>query len=351
MTQTNNLRIKQLIPLITPQEISTQLPATDAVTELVSATRQQLVDILQGTDPRMVVVVGPCSIHDPKAAVDYAKRLAELRKQYQDQLCIIMRVYFEKPRTTVGWKGLINDPHLDNSFKINEGLQTARQLLLQINELGLPTGTEFLDTIIPQYTADLISWAAIGARTTESQIHREMTSGLSMPVGFKNGTQGNIDIAIDALFAAKHPHHFLGVTEAGKSAIVSTSGNPDCHIILRGGKISGPNYDQHTIGKTCALLQEKQLNHKVMVDCSHGNSQKNPDKQALVLESICQQRQHNHDVFGVMIESFIKAGNQPLCDSLEYGKSITDACIDWQTTVDLLDQLAQCVEATRDNQS
>lgn len=347
MKLTNNLRIQELTPLITPQQIMSDIPADDAVSELVSQTRQEIADILAGKDQRMVVIVGPCSIHDPKAALDYAARLAKLREQHQDQLCIIMRVYFEKPRTTVGWKGLINDPHLDGSFKINEGLVMARRILQQINQLGLPTGTEFLDTIIPQYTADLISWAAIGARTTESQIHREMTSGLSMPVGFKNGTQGNIDIAVDALFAAKHQHHFLGVTDTGESAIVSTTGNPDCHIILRGGKVTGPNYDSNTVNDTVAALQAKQLNAKVMVDCSHGNSQKDHRKQAHVLDAVCEQRKAHHHIFGVMIESFIEAGNQPLTDQLEYGKSITDACIDWDDTVTLLGQLAAAVKATR----
>lgn len=348
MIPTNNLRIKALTPLITPEEIRAQISADKPILKLVSQTRQEISHILSGKDQRMLVIVGPCSVHDKKAVLDYATRLAELRRRHQEQLCIIMRVYFEKPRTTVGWKGLINDPRLDGSFQINEGLLMARQILQQINRLELPTGTEFLDTIIPQYTADLISWAAIGARTTESQIHREMTSGLSMPVGFKNGTQGNIDIAIDALYAAKHPHHFLGVTDAGKSAIVSTTGNPDCHIILRGGKVTGPNYDQETVTATAAKLHAKQLNDKIMIDCSHGNSQKDPHKQAVVLDAICEQRQHSDVICGVMIESFINAGNQPLSDQLEYGKSITDACINWDDTVKLVAQLAAAIKLRKD---
>lgn len=347
MTTTDNLRILALTPLVTPDEIISKLPASESIKKLVSQTRDEIADILSGDDQRMVVVVGPCSIHDPEAAMEYAAKLARLRLQHNDELCILMRVYFEKPRTTVGWKGLINDPHLDDSFRINEGLQTARHLLLKINELGLPTATEFLDTIIPQYTADLVSWAAIGARTTESQIHREMASGLSMPVGFKNGTQGNIDIAIDAIFAAKSPHHFLGVTGKGDAAIVSTMGNAQGHVILRGGKRTGPNYHQDVVTATSEALAQKGLNSKVMIDCSHGNSEKQHLKQFEVLEAICKQRKNAQHVFGVMIESFLKAGNQPLAKQLEYGKSITDACIHWEDTERALEQLATAVKESR----
>ncbi len=352
MTTTDNLRILALTPLVTPDELIHQkLKTTETIAQLVHTTRHELNNIISGKDDRCVVIVGPCSIHDPKAALEYAQRLAEVRQYYQDELCIIMRVYFEKPRTTVGWKGLINDPDLDGSFRINEGLYKARELLLQINELGIPVATEFLDTIIPQYLADLVSWAAIGARTTESQIHREMASGLSMPVGFKNGTQGNIDIAIDALFAAKHPHHFLGVTGEGGAAIVSTTGNPCCHIILRGGKLSGPNYDQTVVAQTAKLLASHKLHPKIMIDCSHGNSLKDHTKQFKVLDSVCEQLETSHDIFGVMIESNLKAGNQPLTPHLEYGKSITDACIDWDDTLRALKQMAHCVVRTREQRT
>lgn len=351
MKLTDNLRIVALTPLITPETVISELSVDSQSAELVSTTRDEIANILAGKDDRMVVIVGPCSIHDTDAALHYAKELSQLREHYRHELCIIMRVYFEKPRTTVGWKGLINDPRLDGSFRINEGLQRARLLLLQINQLGLPTATEFLDTIIPQYLADLISWAAIGARTTESQIHRELASGLSMPVGFKNGTQGNIDVAIDATFAAKHPHHFLGVTSGGNAAIVSTKGNPNSHIILRGGKISGPNYHPQTIDSTANILKKKKLHHKIMVDCSHGNSLKDHTKQFQVLDSICQQRLESDTIFGVMIESNLKAGNQPLTSNLEYGKSITDACIDWEDTCNALKHLSNTIKNTRGGKS
>lgn len=279
MTQsTANTRIKQLKPLIAPNLLAHELPISTSASALINQARDEISQILQSKDDRILLIVGPCSIHDPKGALDYAKRLKQCADQYKSNLHIIMRVYFEKPRTTIGWKGLINDPKLDNSFNINEGLRAARKLLLEINELGLPTGTEFLDTIIPQYISDLISWAAIGARTTESQIHRELSSGLSMPVGFKNGTTGNIQIAIDAISAASHPHHFLGVTTEGNAAIVTTNGNPDCHIILRGSN-KGPNYEKQSVNDVVEKLQQNQLTQRLMIDCSHGNSNKDHVKQ------------------------------------------------------------------------
>ncbi|MCB1828146.1 MAG: 3-deoxy-7-phosphoheptulonate synthase, partial [Coxiellaceae bacterium] len=286
---------------------------------------------------------------DPQAAIDYAKKLKTAIEEYKNTLCIVMRVYFEKPRTTVGWKGLINDPRLDNSFDINQGLRTARELLLEINNLGVPTGSEFLDTIIPQYISDLTSWAAIGARTTESQIHRELASGLSMPVGFKNGTMGSIDIAVDAICAAKEPHHFLGVSKQGIAAIVSTEGNSDCHIILRGSK-TGTNYDAASIAETAKLIEARKLPARIMVDCSHGNSSKNYTKQKDVLNSLCGQKQQgNQSIFGLMIESNLVAGNQALIpnEPLIYGKSITDACVDWEETQAFLKKLNDTVLSTR----
>lgn len=346
---TNNTRIKTLTPLLTPHTLQQQINLRASQDNLITATRHDIHQILQHQDDRLVVIVGPCSIHDPAAAIDYAQKLAAARAEHQAHLCILMRVYFEKPRTTVGWKGLINDPNLDNSFDIEKGLRLARQLLVDINALDLPVATEFLDTIIPQYIADLISWAAIGARTTESQVHRELASGLSMPVGFKNTTSGDTNIAVDAVFAAKHPHHFLGVSQNGEASIVSTTGNQDCHVILRGGKTTGPNYDMDTVAQVSCHLHERGLADRLMVDCSHGNSQKDHTKQAAILDNICQQIQVSDAIFGVMIESNLKAGNQPLVQDhpLEYGKSITDACVDWATTDTLLKQLAMAVEARR----
>lgn len=319
-------------------------PAADTV----YAARAAIHDILHGPDDRLLVVVGPCSIHDPKAARDYAGRLAEQRRRLKDRLEIVMRVYFEKPRTTVGWKGLINDPDLDGSFKINKGLRTARELLLDINEAGLPAGTEFLDMITPQYIADLVSWGAIGARTTESQVHRELASGLSCPVGFKNGTDGNLRIALDAIKAASQPHHFLSVTKGGHSAIVSTNGNEDCHIILRGGK--KPNYDRDSIESACAASEAAGLPCRLMIDASHGNSEKLPDNQRLVVSDIAEQlAEGDTRIFGVMIESHLVGGRQELVsgEALAYGQSITDGCIGWDQTIDLLDTLAKGVEARR----
>ncbi|PHQ79718.1 MAG: 3-deoxy-7-phosphoheptulonate synthase [Coxiella sp. (in: Bacteria)] len=351
MIITDNLRTKELIALAAPATLIAQLQASKETYQLVTDTRQAIESILTDKDDRLVVIVGPCSIHDPQAALAYAQRLVTLREQYKDELCIIMRVYFEKPRTTVGWKGLINDPYLNDSFAINDGLKLARQLLIDINALGLPTATEFLDTIIPQYIADLISWAAIGARTTESQIHREMTSGLSMPVGFKNGTQGNLEIAIDAISAASQPHHFLGVSKEGKAAIISTTGNSNCHVILRGGKQTGPNYTAEHVNNAATLLNNQHVTPKVMVDCSHGNSQKDHTKQHGVLENVCQQVLDNDTIFGVMVESNIEAGNQPLSKDkpLIFGKSITDACIGWDDTETAMALLANTVKSKRES--
>ncbi|HEX5790393.1 MAG TPA: 3-deoxy-7-phosphoheptulonate synthase, partial [Luteolibacter sp.] len=305
---------------------------------------------LRNKEPRLMVVVGPCSIHDPKAALDYAERLARLADELSDQLFIIMRVYFEKPRTTVGWKGLINDPHLDNSFDINHGLRVARKLLLDLLETGMPTGTEFLDTISPQYIADLISWGAIGARTTESQIHRELASGLSMPVGFKNGTGGSVQIALDAILSASNPHHFLSVTKQGVSAIVSTSGNDSCHLILRGGK-TGPNYEAKAIEEAVTMLREQGLMESLMIDCSHGNSLKDFRNQPLVAANLAHQMQAgNRAITSVMIESNLVEGSQKLgsdLSTLARGQSVTDACIGWEKTVEVLDVLAAAVRKRR----
>lgn len=344
--KTDNLRIKTLKPLISPAILAEEFPLTEDVAKLVYETRQAAKKIIHGKDKRLLLVVGPCSIHDPTAAMEYAQMLADQAQRFSDELCIIMRVYFEKPRTTVGWKGLINDPQLNNSFNINNGLRVARKLLLDINRLGLAAGTEFLDTIIPQYIGDLISWGAIGARTTESQVHRELSSGLSMPIGFKNGTTGNVQIAIDAIRAAKHPHHFLGVTKDGISAIVATEGNEDCHVILR-GSTTGPNYDAETIKATTKLLKDAKLNTKIMVDCSHGNSRKNHHNQLLVAKSLCEQIQNGEDMIcGVMMESNLVEGNQALQPGkkLTYGQSITDACLSWQQTLPAFEMFAQAVK-------
>lgn len=345
----DDLRIKTIRPLLSPAILLEEFPITAEAAELVANTRQQASEIIHGKNDRLIVVVGPCSIHDPKAAVEYAKKLQTQIKPFNDELLLIMRVYFEKPRTSIGWKGLINDPKLDNSFDINNGLRIARHLLLEINNLGLACGTEFLDTIIPQYIGDLISWGAIGARTTESQIHRELTSGLSMPIGFKNGTTGNIQIAIDAIRAARHSHHFLGVTKHGIPAILGTAGNDACHIILRGSD-KAPNYDAETISTTTKLLHETNLATSIMVDCSHGNSMKDHTKQSLVIESVCEQiNKGNKNIHGVMLESNLVAGKQALQPGkqLTYGQSVTDACIAWEDTTPLLQALANAVKQRR----
>jgi len=340
--QTDDIRINKIKELLPPVALMEKFPATEKAKKTVVAGRNAIHQILNNQDSRLLVIIGPCSIHDPKAALAYADKLVQLREKYKDKLEIVMRVYFEKPRTTVGWKGLINDPMLDNSCKINEGLRLARKLLVDINVKGLPTAGEYLDMITPQYIADLMSWGAIGARTTESQVHRELASGLSCPVGFKNGTDGSIKVAVDAIGAASSPHHFLSVTKFGHSAIVETAGNKDCHVILRGGKT--PNYDARNIATVTETLNNAGLNNKIMVDFSHANSSKQFKRQMLVCDDICKQiKQGNQNIFGVMVESFIEEGNQKLVDGKAevFGKSITDACIGWEDTEVLLEKLAQ----------
>jgi len=349
LQHTDDLRIDQLKPLIPPAILMEELPITEAASNTVVNARRATEASLRGDDDRLVVVVGPCSVHDPTAVVEYGGRLLEKACALHAELCIIMRVYFEKPRTTVGWKGLINDPDLDGSFKINNGLRAARRLLLELTDMGMPAGSEFLDTISPQFIADLISWGAIGARTTESQIHRELASGLSMPVGFKNGTDGAVQIAIDAIGAARHPHHFLSVTKQGISAIVATAGNDSCHVILRGGN-GGPNYRANDVATMTAQLKEVGLPHRVMVDCSHGNSNKDHALQPLVAKDIAAQiAAGSQDIFGVMIESHLVEGRQSQepGQELVYGQSITDACISWETTEQVLDELAAAVRQRR----
>jgi 3-deoxy-7-phosphoheptulonate synthase len=349
ITQTSDLRIRELRELITPEQLAQAHPCTAAAADSVARARTGVQRILHGQDDRLAVVIGPCSIHDPVAAMDYARRLAQQRDRHADTLHIIMRVYFEKPRTTVGWKGLINDPGLDDSYDINRGLGLARQLLLDINELGLPAGCEFLDITTPQYFADLVAWGAIGARTTESQVHRELASGLSCPVGFKNGTDGNVKIAIDAVQAAAQPHRFLAVTKRGRSAIAATTGNGDCHVILRGGKT--PNYDAASVDTVARQLEAAGLAARMMIDVSHGNSSKQPERQPEVVAEVARQISGGeHRIAGVMIESHLKAGRQDLVEGreLEYGKSITDGCIGWDTSVQLLDSLAHAVQTRRE---
>ena len=346
---TDDLRIAELRPLTSPAILMEELPISEAVSNLITKTRRAAGNIVKGEDDRLLVIVGPCSIHDPDAALEYAGRLIRLVDRLQDDLVIIMRVYFEKPRTKVGWKGLINDPYLDNSFKINAGLRTARKLLVDLGEIGMPAGSEFLDTITPQFIADLVSWGAIGARTTESQVHRELASGLSMPVGFKNGTDGNIQIAIDAIGAAQSPHHFLSVTKQGISAIVATTGNDSCHLILRGAS-NGPNFSEAAIKAATKKLRAADVTGRVMVDFSHGNSNKDHMRQALVAEDVCRQlADGSKRICGVMVESNLKAGKQALKDkaSLEYGLSVTDACISWEMTEPVLVALAEAVRQRR----
>ena len=346
--RTDDLRIREIRELVPPHQVMTEYPSSDSGAVTISQSRRALQDILHGRSDRLAVVIGPCSIHDPVAAMDYARRLREQRERFKGELEVIMRVYFEKPRTTVGWKGLINDPDLDGSFNINRGLRIARQLLRDINDLGLPAGCEFLDIITPQYIADLVAWGAIGARTTESQVHREMTSGLSCPVGFKNGTSGDVKIAIDAVQAASHPHHFLAVTKQGHSAIATTAGNSDCHVILRGGK--EPNYDAASVDSVCRQLEAAKLQARVMIDVSHGNSSKRPENQPTVIADIAQRIEAGESrISGVMVESHLQAGRQDLIPGkpLEYGQSITDGCVDWQTSVQVLEQLAGVVAKRR----
>lgn len=338
----DDVRIKEIKELLPPIAHLYELPITEQASEVVHNTRHAIADLVHGKDKRLLVIIGPCSIHDPAAAIEYAKRLNVLREKYAQELLIVMRVYFEKPRTTVGWKGFINDPHIDGSYDINYGLRLARKLLLELNNMGMPAATEFLDMITPQYFADLISWGAIGARTTESQVHRELASGLSCPVGFKNGTDGNLKIAIDAIGASSHPHHFLSVTKAGHSAIVRTSGNPDCHIILRGGK--EPNYSHEYVQAAVNELNKNQVTPNLMIDCSHANSRKDYRRQMEVAQDIAAQiRAGEQHIMGVMVESNLVAGRQDNPEN--YGQSITDACIGWEETETMLALLAQAAQA------
>jgi 3-deoxy-7-phosphoheptulonate synthase len=339
MQSTHNLHVKETIRLVAPRKLKEELPMTEAANRTVVGGRDAVKGILRRQDPRLLVVVGPCSIHDVEGALDYGRRLAALKAELSDRLCILMRVYFEKPRTTIGWKGLIYDPRLDGSDDIEAGLKAARRLLLQLNDLGLPAGTEFLDPITPQYLADLVAWAAIGARTTESQTHRQMASGLSMPVGFKNGTDGSLQVAIDALGAANHPHSFLGIDQEGITSLVRTTGNPDGHVILRGGKLR-TNYDPESIAEARGQLSKAGLDPVLMVDCCHANSAKQFARQEEVWRSAVEQRQAgNEGLIGLMVESNLEEGNQPLAkepSELKYGVSISDACVGWDTTERML---------------
>jgi 3-deoxy-7-phosphoheptulonate synthase len=346
--RTDDLRIQQVNELISPEELIRDIAISDAAAETVAQARQTIHQILSGEDDRLVVVVGPCSIHDPAAALEYADLLKQAAEEWVDDLFVVMRVYFEKPRTTVGWKGLINDPDLDNSFQINKGLHLARQLLSDLADRGLPAGTEYLDLISPQYSADLVSWGAIGARTTESQTHRELTSGLSCPVGFKNATDGDIQVAVDAIKSASQPHHFLSVTKQGRSAIFQTRGNEDCHIILRGGKL--PNYDMFSVDDAEALLTKAGLPTRIMIDASHANSRKIPARQVDVIRDIATQvGRGNGSIFGLMVESNLVEGRQSVVEGqpLTYGQSITDACISWEDTRPVLQELAAAVRQRR----
>ena len=351
MIRTSNLKIRSITPIIAPADLRQVFPISEEGSAFVSGSRDQIKNIIKGADPRLMVVVGPCSIHDPKAALEYGERLARLGREVSDQLLLIMRLYFEKPRTTVGWKGLINDPDMDSTHLISKGLGIARGLLCKMTEMKLPVATEMLDPITPEYLADMLCWGAIGARTTESQTHRELASGLSFPIGFKNGTDGNLQIAIDAMIAALHPHSFLGINREGLTSIIQTTGNPDVHIVLRGGR--KPNYHPEDIRKTEEMLEKHNLVPTIMVDCSHGNSEKNHEKQPAVMDSVIDQIvAGNRSISGVMIESFLEAGNQPLpkdpkaLSQLKYGVSITDKCIDWETTERMLlkayDRLKAC---------
>ncbi len=344
---TEDLRIQWTKVVLPPAFLDEELPTTESAAATVHTAREQVRAILRGEDRRLLVVVGPCSIHDTKAAREYAALLKTAIDELSSELCIVMRVYFEKPRTTIGWKGLINDPHLDESFNVNDGLRISRHLLLDLAELGVPAGTEFLDMITPQYLAGLVCWGAIGARTTESQVHRELVSGLSCPVGFKNGTSGNVGIAIEAVVSAAHPHTFLGHTKYGQSAIFATTGNPDCHIILRGGRKLA-NYDAASVKEACALLDKAGLPQRLMIDCSHANSNKDYARQAIVCRDVASQiAAGNQSVVGVMLESNLVAGAQTLTQgrALTYGQSITDACIGWEETRTLLRELAAAVRA------
>jgi len=345
---TDDLRIREIKELTPPAHVMREFACTASASETVYGARRAMHRILHGMDDRLIVVIGPCSIHDTQAALEYADRLKLQRERLGEDLEIVMRVYFEKPRTTVGWKGLINDPDLDGSFNINKGVRRARELLLEINDRGVPAGCEFLDMITPQYIADLVSWGAIGARTTESQVHRELASGLSCPVGFKNGTDGNIKIAVDAIKAASQPHHFLSVTKGGHSAIVSTAGNEDCHVILRGGR--APNYDAASVAAACEELAKSGLAQRLMIDASHANSSKKPENQPQVMDDVARQMEAGDArIVGVMVESHLVGGRQDLVPGkpLAYGQSITDGCIDWDASVGVLERLAQGVRERR----
>jgi 3-deoxy-7-phosphoheptulonate synthase len=350
MMKTRDLRVESIRPLEPPTTLLREHPLSDAGSVMVTRARNEIEAILNGEDDRLIVVVGPCSVHDPVAALDYGRRLKNLRDELADDLCIVMRVYFEKPRTTVGWKGLINDPHLDGSFASGEGLYMARKLLLELVDLELPAGCEFLDPISPQYTADVISWGAIGARTTESQVHRQLASGLSLPVGFKNGTDGRAQIAIDAIRAAAHPHSFFGVTEDGRAAIVDTSGNPDCHLILRGG-VTGPNFDAANVQLALGQLEKAGLPRRLMIDTSHDNSYKDYSRQPEVASDIARQvADGERGIIGILMESFLVDGRQDLVSKsdLVYGQSITDACMGWDMTEPVLRELAGAARARRE---
>jgi 3-deoxy-7-phosphoheptulonate synthase len=349
MNRTDDLRVDNIIPLATPNEVLKDIPLSDLQAQDITGYRKQIKDIIHNRSDKLLVIVGPCSIHDIDAACEYAIKLKDLSNKYSENLCIVMRVYFEKPRTTVGWKGLINDPDLDGSCQINSGLHIARKLLLDITEIGLPCATEFLDNLIPQYLSDVISWAAIGARTTESQIHRQLVSGLSMPVGYKNGTNGDIKIAIQAMLSSSQPHNFTGITKDGEIALIQTKGNTDTHVILRGSN-SGPNYDRKIVAKISDDLIDANANSSaIMVDCSHGNSCKDYRKQVDVVEDVCDQLNSGSKIMGVMLESNINEGAQKLADgkNLEYGVSVTDSCLSLEQTVPLLEKLSDAVSISR----
>ncbi len=348
MRRTSDLHVVETRPLMTPASIHSEYPITEKASTLVGETRDRIRNILRNEDHRLLVIVGPCSIHDVKAAHEYGHKLLALREELRDELEVVMRVYFEKPRTTVGWKGLINDPHLDNSYDINRGLRLARELLLDLAEIGMPAATELLDPIIPQYIADLISWTAIGARTTESQTHREMASGLSMPIGFKNGTDGSLHAAANAMLAAAQSHHFLGINLRGTASVIKTTGNPDGHLVMRGGN-SGPNFAQEFVDQAARELMRLELNSRVMVDCSHGNSNKDYRRQTEALQAVADQvAEGSRNILGVMIESHLVAGSQKIAadlNQLTYGQSVTDACVCFDDTVTMLRDLARAVKA------
>ena len=347
--RTEDLRIASIQEVISPADLHREIPLSEQGAETVHGARHAIQRILRGQDDRLLLIVGPCSIHDPEAALDYARRLREKAAGFADDLLVVMRVYFEKPRTTVGWKGLINDPGLDESFRINDGLRIARGLLRDLAETGMPAATEFLELVVPQYIDDLVAWGAIGARTVESQVHRQLASGLSCPVGVKNGTGGNLQVAVDAIRSAAHPHHFLSLTKDGHSAIFTTTGNPDCHLILRGGR-RGPNFDADSVEDAAGRLAKAGLDSRLMVDCSHANSGKSADRQAEVCRDLASRvSEGDHRIMGLMMESHLKAGRQDLepGQALAYGQSITDACLGWDDTVGLLEELAASVRSRR----